>query len=235
LQLGEQNLILDGELIALGEDGKPDFNRLQTALKEEPHIVNFVVFDLLRIGEEDLRGLPLVDRFERLEQLVTEPFKPPLMLSPALEGEDPEALLDVTCKSGFEGVIAKKLSSRYTGNRSTNWIKVKCGSEGNFMIVGYKLAKGSSNRVGSLLLAEKTPEGLEYRGKVGTGFTDGLRMELFQLLQPLKVAEPPLKVARKGTIDVFWVKPELVAKVRFVEITNAGSLRHSSFLGLVPK
>ncbi|MFN7172605.1 MAG: non-homologous end-joining DNA ligase [Fimbriimonadaceae bacterium] len=235
LNIGEKNLILDGELIALGEDGKPDFNRLQKALKGEPQIVNFVAFDLLRIGEEDLRGLPLSHRFARLKELVPEPFNHPLFLSLTLDGEDPGALLDSTCKSGFEGIIAKKLSSRYTGKRSLDWIKVKCGGVGNFEIVGYKLVKGSSNHIGSLLLAQKTPEGLEYRGKVGTGFTDALRSELFQLLQPLRVAEAPLKVARKDNIDVFWVNPELAAKVRFVEITNAGSLRHSSFLGLVPK
>jgi bifunctional non-homologous end joining protein LigD len=222
--------LIDGEAVALGEDGKPNFGLLQRVLKNDGSAdLAFYAFDLLVDQGKDITGLPNLERKERLAALLKG------VAAPILYGDHiiakGEALFDAICKEGGEGIIAKKASAPYRGARGKNWLKVKCIARQEFVIVGWQ---ASEKRRGfrSLHLAVRDGEKLAYAGKVGTGFDTAMIADLSATMKPLAVKAPPLDVPRSVLRGSTWIKPELVAEVAFTEFTAAGTLRHPSFIAL---
>jgi bifunctional non-homologous end joining protein LigD len=221
--------LIDGEAVALDEDGRPSFQLLQSTLKGGSANLAFYAFDLLIDRGADIRKLPNVERKERLAALL-ETVPPPILYGDHIVGRG-EEMFDAVCKQGGEGIISKKASAAYSGTRTRNWLKIKCIQRQEFVIVGWS---ESDKRRGfrSLLLAAKDGRKLAYVGKVGTGFNAKLIEELSERMAPLEVDKAPVEVPRPDRKGAHWIKPELVAEINYAEFTDDGILRHPSFVGL---
>ena len=225
--------VVDGEVCALDEQGRPSFSAMQQGKSGTP--IAYFVFDLLEVEGEPTVDLPLEERRERLEKLLDKRNKT-VRFSESFE--DGESLLAAAEEQGLEGIMAKRLGTRYLpGRRTREWLKIKGHGRQEFVIAGYTRGKGRRERtLGSLVLATFEGDELVYVGNVGTGFND---REIDRLLKKLKALErktPPFKEVpkmpriRKG--DVIWVEPKLVTEVEFVEWTHDGRLRAPSYKGL---
>jgi bifunctional non-homologous end joining protein LigD len=225
--------VLDGEVCALDDQGRPSFSAMQQAKPETPIV--YEIFDVLELDGEPLVDLPLRHRRERLETLLDRRHRT-VRLSETFE--DGEPLLQAAKQQGLEGLIAKRLDSPYRqGKRTREWLKIKTHGRQEFVIAGYSKGQGRrSGRFGSLVLGVWRGDELSYVGNVGTGFTDKDIDELLTKLRPLEQKQSPFPVVPKmpkvKKDDVVWVKPELVAEVEFVEWTHDGRLRAPSFQGL---
>jgi bifunctional non-homologous end joining protein LigD len=222
--------LIDGEAVALNQKGQPDFQLLQSTLKDQrgKNLV-FYAFDLLIDRGEDITKLSNLKRKERLAELLkTAPST--IIYGDHVMGRG-EALLNTICKEGGEGVIAKKASAPYRGERTKNWLKIKCIERQEFVIAGWT---ESDKRAGfrSLLLAAKEHGKLTYVGKVGTGFNATLLHELTAKMKPLEVEKAPVEVPRADRKGAHYIKPQLVAEIAFTEFTSEGILRHPSFIAL---
>jgi len=221
--------LIDGEAVALGANGKPDFGLLQSSLKGGNADLAFYAFDLMVDQGEDITHLPNIERKERLAALLkTAP--PPILYGDHVIAKG-EALLDAICAENGEGIIAKKAKAPYRGARAKNWLKVKCIARQEFVIVGWQ---ASDKRRGfrSLHLAVREGRKLTYAGKVGTGFDTALIECLSATMRPLAIDKPALEVPRTALRGSHWIKPELVGEVAFTEFTVDGVLRHPSFIAL---
>jgi bifunctional non-homologous end joining protein LigD len=222
--------LIDGEAVALNTKGKPDFQLLQSTLKDQKgkNLV-FYAFDLLVDRGEVITGLSNLERKERLKALL-ENSPSTFLYGDHVTGKG-EALFNAICAEGGEGVIAKKASAPYRGSRTKNWLKIKCVNRQEFVIVGWS---ESDKRVGfrSLLLAAREKGKLTYVGKVGTGFDTRMLHEMMDRMKPLEVGEAPVEVPRADRKGAHWIKPELVAEIAFAEFTSEGILRHPSFIAL---
>lgn len=226
--------LIDGELCAVDEHGRPNFTLLKNSLDGQTPVV-FYVFDLLELDGEDIARLPQLERKERLAALLAAlPVDAPIAYSEHVVGRGQE-VFDAMAKGGFEGVIAKSPTARYYGgDRSTAWLKVKCVQRQEFVVIGWRPPKYGVDDVRGLFLATYEDEQLVYRGSVGTGFTDRMRREIREMLQLIHV-DGPLKVQgmpRAEERACCWVQPRLLAEVEFTEITPDGLVRHPSFKGL---
>lgn len=245
--LGGHRTVLDGEVVALDDQGRSNFSTLQARmhLTDPARVaqlraqvpVRYVVFDLLHLDGHDTFDLPYVDRRRLLTDLV-EPG--PGWLVPAHQVGDGAALLDAARQRGLEGVMAKRLDSVYRpGKRSPAWRKVKVRRGQEVVVGGWSTGeRGRSSSFGALLVGVRDPgdEGgpLRFAGGVGTGFSDALLAELRARLGELATDEcpfdpPPPPLVRR---TAHWVRPELVAEVAFGDWTPDDRLRHPSFLGL---
>jgi bifunctional non-homologous end joining protein LigD len=226
---------LDGEIVVADQRGATSFQALQRALDGRAAGVVYFVFDLLWADGEDLRELPLSERVRRLEKWL--PKLSPrgaLRLSERLSGRGPDAW-QAACRLGLEGLIGKRLDAPYVGGRTDAWIKLKCRSGQEFVIGGYTEPAGQRHGFGALLVGTRAADGgLDYAGRVGTGFDQRALASLRDKLDALETAAPPFRVAPKiaRATRVHWVKPKLVAQVNFAEWTNEGLLRQASFQGL---
>ena len=221
--------LIDGEAVALGKGGKPDFQLLQSTLKGGDADLAFYAFDLLVDQGEDITGLSNLERKERLAALL-KGVAPPLIYGDHIIAKG-EALFDAICKEGGEGIIAKKARAPYRGERAKSWLKVKCIQRQEFVIVGWQ---ASDKRRGfrSLHLAVRDGKTLTYAGKVGTGFDTRMIESLSETMRPLQVDKPPLDVPRAMLRGSHWIEPRLVGEVAFTEFTSDGVLRHPSFIAL---
>ncbi|MGN6589005.1 MAG: DNA ligase D [Sphingomicrobium sp.] len=221
--------LIDGEAVALDEDGRPSFQLLQSTLKGGGAPLAFYAFDLLVEGGKDIRKLPNIERKERLAALL-KGVSPPILYGDHIIGRG-EEMFAAVCKSGGEGIISKKASATYSGTRTRNWLKIKCIQRQEFVIVGWS---ESDKRRGfrSLLLAAKKGRTLTYAGKVGTGFNARLIEELMDLMEPLATDKAAVNVPRAERKGAHWIAPKLVAEINFSEFTDEGILRHPSFVGL---
>ena len=221
--------LIDGEAVALGDDGKPDFQLLQATLKGGDADLAFYAFDLLVDQGEDIRKLPNLERKERLAALL-KAVSPPILYGDHVVGKG-EALFDAICAEGGEGIISKKAKAPYRGERAKNWLKIKCIQRQEFVIVGWQ---ASDKRKGfrSLHLAAKEGRKLTYAGKVGTGFNTAMIQELSERMKPLAVDGPPVEVPRAVRRGSHWIEPKLVAEIAYTEFTGDGVLRHPSFIAL---
>ena len=223
--------VVDGEVVALDEHGKPSFS----AIQQGRTTLVYELFDLLELDGEPIVDLPLDDRRARLEALVDRRVKQ-VQVSGAFD--DGEALLEAAKEQHLEGVMAKKRSSRYAeGKRTRDWLKVKTHGRQEFVIAGYTKGQGRrAGSFGSLVLAAYRGDELHWVGNVGTGFSERDIDGLLAKLEPLRRETSPLVVVpkmpkvRKG--DVVWVEPKLVGEVEFAEWTHDGHLRAPSFEGL---
>ncbi len=233
--------LLDGEIVAEDEGGRPSFERLQArmgltrprdveaAMARVP--VRGLFFDCLGLEGHDLRGLPLVQRKELLARVL-----PPLGLVQRCDhvvGHG-EAFFEAASEMGLEGIVAKRLTSTYSGRRSPDWIKVKCDRRQEFVIGGYTEPQGSRARFGALHVGLYEGTRLVYVTKVGTGFDTAALESIARALKPLARPTSPFEAGSPGGKGNHWVEPRLVCEIRFTEWTREGGLRHPAFLGLRP-
>jgi bifunctional non-homologous end joining protein LigD len=220
------DFVVDGEAVAFA-GSNTSFARL--ARRGHDRVAVFLyVFDVMHLDGRDTRSLPLRER-KRLLRGALE-FHGPIRLTPH-RNRDGEALFQEACRKGWEGLIAKRADSPYTGARSRDWLKLKCAAEQELVVGGYTAPKGSREELGALLVGHFEDERLRYAGKVGTGFDRETLRDLARRLAPLRRDHSPFADEVKGR-DVTWVEPELVAQVGFSEWTRDGRLRHPRFLGV---
>lgn len=228
--------LIDGEIIARGGNGNPDFSSLQAVLKRgngsqtDDDALEFHAFDLLELDGEDLAAMPNIERKERLEALLSE-AAPPVFVADHVIGAG-EKLYDAMCAADQEGVIAKRVDAPYLGRRTKNWVKVKCTRRQEFVIVGWSKSGAKGRPFASLLLGQYEGKALVYRGKVGTGFDADSLAGVAAKLDKLARKTAPVEVERTEARGASWVTPKLVAEVAFAEFTGEGRIRHGSFLGL---
>ena len=224
-----RSALLDGEAVVMDEAGRSSFQALQGALKGAPASISYMAFDLLELDGEDLTGLPLVDRKEKLRAILAGKGAR-IRYSDHIEGSG-EKLLQGFCQAGLEGVVSKRRDGRYVGSRSGGWLKAKCIKRQEFVVVGWT-PSDKSRSFRSLILAVHDQGALRYAGKVGTGFNTDEQFQLMDLMRPLEQHEATVKAPRAEVRGAHWLKPRLVAEIAFTEMTNEGTLRHPSFLGL---
>ena len=227
---------LDGEVVALLPDGRVSFQWLQNAFEAhtDSHLV-YVVFDLLYLDGYDLRPIPLIERKRLLSALLQDNSQSTLIRYSAHIAGQGEVAFAEACRSGMEGLIAKRADASYLAGRNRNWVKVKCGRRQEFVIGGFTDPSGSRTVFGALLLGVFDENGrLRYAGRTGTGFSNRSLAELHARLKRLQRTKSPFVNPPGGSqaAGVHWVKPTLVAEVAFAEWTNEGQLRHASFQGL---
>jgi bifunctional non-homologous end joining protein LigD len=244
-QLSVESAVLDGEICALDEQGRPRFQLLQARAtgKERPPL-RYFVFDVLNVEGEDIRHQPLHERRQHL-QAVLAGAPDDVRYSAPLEG-DTDALLEMVRELGMEGLIGKKADSKYVaGLRSKEWIKLKVVTEQEFVIGGFTPPEGTRPHFGALIVGYYRNGGLQCAGKVGTGFNHALLATLHKQMKAMQIdacpfANLPHKSANRWSHGITkaemrrctWVKPELVCQVKFTEWTEDESLRHPVFLGL---
>jgi bifunctional non-homologous end joining protein LigD len=243
-QLGMREAVLDGEIIAFDDAGRPSFARLQSRMhltsssairrRMADTPVVYAIFDLLYLDGRSLLELPYSERRERLEALE---LSGPAWRVPAHHGGDGAALLEATRKQGLEGVVAKRRDSRYEPGRRTNgWVKVKHTSRQELVIGGWLPGEGRrSERIGALLVGYPDGEAarrLRYAGRVGTGFTDAVLDDLRRRLAPLRRDDNPFDPRPRLPRNAVYVEPTLVAEIEFANWTTDGIMRAPSFKGL---
>jgi bifunctional non-homologous end joining protein LigD len=239
-ELGARRLILDGEIVAFDQEGRPSFERLQSRMhlasdsavrrrmRDIP--VTYIAFDLLYLDGHSTMPLGYENRRELLDALELEG---PAWRAPAYNRGEGSALLAATKELGIEGIVAKRLASPYEpGRRSSAWVKVKNICEQDVVIGGWVPGEGRrSGRVGAVVAGLYEDGRLVYVGKVGTGFTDRTLAILERELAPLRRDSSPFhgRQPPKGTI---FAEPRLVARVELREWTTSGTMRAPSFKGL---
>ncbi|MEO6500682.1 MAG: non-homologous end-joining DNA ligase [Jatrophihabitantaceae bacterium] len=249
-RLGNGQLILDGEVVAFGADGRPSFARLQKRMhvgqageaqrlsRTDP--ARYLIFDLLHLDGAATIGLPYQQRRQLLEELDLDGAS---WQCPSYFAGNGEMVLQASQQLGLEGVVAKRLASAYRpGRRSPDWRKIKNLRTQEVVVLGWQPGNGRrAGTIGSILVGvpgegESAAAGLRYAGKVGTGFTDAALDALHRQLRPLARPTPALTAPppRAYTVGAQWVRPELVAEVAFGEWTPDGRLRHPVWRGLRP-
>lgn len=227
--------IIDGEVVALDDNGNPSFQRLQNltgfgikpAVKGAAPVLNFFAFDLLYLNGYDLRKAALIDRRQLLMSILLP--SDVVRYSEHFAGKGDELLKAVQAK-GLEGIIAKQAQSRYESKRSASWIKIKVTCQQDFVICGYIL--GEREPFGALVLGYYKDKKLIYAGNVGSGFTQQSLKSVFEKIKPLITKKPVLGDVPKDIGEVTWVKPELVCLVKFTSWTKDDRLRAPVFLGM---
>jgi len=247
----KEPLVLDGEIVALDGQGEPTgFQQLQgrihlggresfavsamakTANDSRPPTVAYVVFDLLREGRTDFRNRPLLERRAALERVFGRTRSPLLRLSTLVRG-DGRALYKQALERGWEGLIAKHATSRYkSGKRTPDWRKLKILHEQEFVVGGWTEPRQTRAHFGALLLGVYEGKHFVYVGHTGTGFNERELSRLMKLLRPLEAKTCPFTPTPKTNERPHWVRPELVAQIKFTEWTADAKLRHPVYMGL---
>jgi bifunctional non-homologous end joining protein LigD len=225
----EGDAVIDGELVALDKDGISHFQLLQNALRHEAKLL-YCVFDLMFHEGKDLRGLTLLERKERLKEIL--PRHKLIEFSRHRKTFGTKFFKEAELQ-GLEGIMAKRAGSPYvSGGRTADWLKIKTAKRQEVVIAGFTAPKRSRPFFGALVLAVREKNTWRYIGHVGTGFTHKILEELHGKLLPLKTAKSPFVYKVKDEGVTTWVKPSLVAELKFTEWTTAGEMRHPVYLGL---
>lgn len=227
--------ILDGEVVALLDNGASDFQALQTALSEHrTSPLVYFVFDLLYLDGVDLRSLPLEERKEQLTRLLARHPQSRIRYSGHVVGRGKDVVAR-SCRLGLEGIVSKRREGAYSSGRSDAWLKTKCSQRQEFVIGGFTDSESTRRGLGALLVGYfNKAGGLVYAGKVGTGFSLKTEQDLKERLKAREQSEKSFVNAVKDErrASTHWVRPELLAEVQYSNWTEAGHLRHPSFQGL---
>lgn len=227
--IGDGDLVLDGEVVALDGQGVSRFQLLQRRGSGEA-APRYATFDLLEHRGRSLLEEPLGERREALERIV--PARRGSLLIARRMERDGQRAYAVAKEKGWEGLIAKDERSLYhPGVRSREWLKVKVRKESEFVLGGYTAPAGTRTHLGALLVGLYDGDRLRYTGKVGTGFSGATLASLGAKLEPLRTERSPFDEPPRMR-DVTWVRPKLVAQIAYAEWTSDGKLRQPAFLGL---
>jgi len=233
-KLKTSDALLDGEVAMVLPDGRTSFQAMQnsSSAASGASLVYFV-FDLLSLDDEHLASLPLEERKSHLRALIGTRQTGRIRYSKHIDGRGDE-LFAHACRMGLEGIVSKRRDRPYREGRHGDWLKTKCSLRQEFVIGGVTDPEGARAGLGALLLGYYAGDRLVFAGKVGTGFSQKLAIDLRRQLDALEQKEcpfdptPPRPISRAA----HWVKPKLVCEVEFTEWTNDGSTRHPSFQGL---
>jgi len=228
-QVRAKEAILDGEICALDREGIPRFQMLQRkGASQRPPIVYFV-FDLLYVDGYDLTACTVVERKAKLAEIILPSNV--IKFSDHLEG-DGEAFFREVAKFRLEGMMAKRAESKYVQKRSSDWLKIKTVMRQEVVVGGYTQPRGTRSFFGSLVCGLYRNDQLHYVAHIGGGFNEKLLASIHKLMQPLKTDQSPFLSVPKTNEPVQWLKPRLVAEVKFSEWTADTHLRHPVFVGL---
>ena len=233
--------VIDGEVVALDEDGRPSFNALQNHGSAGIPL-HFFIFDLLMLQGRDVMAEPLAKRRDLIEKHVLPKLADPIRYSPILEATLADLIRSVKAQ-GLEGLVAKRRDSRYEpGLRSGAWQKMRVNQMQEFVIAGYT---SSLKNFDALVIGYYEGNKLLYAARTRNGFTPASRADLFKRIKPLEIKECPFanlpekKAGRWGAgltaakmAECIWLKPQLVAQFEYVEWTEDSHLRHSRFIAL---
>jgi len=233
-EIAAQTAVIDGEILALNPEGKPDFQLLQNAAgfrpgprRPEKPVFIFYAFDLLYCNGRDLSNEPLLDRKRLLSQIIDGQGR--IRFSDHVEGKG-RLLFQQVREQGLEGIIAKDGLSKYVQRRSKLWLKIKSAKTMDAVIGGYTGRRGSRSHFGALILGLYDGRALHHIGNVGGGFSEGDLQQLHKRMNALLTDKCPFGTAPKTKEKAQWVRPELVCEVRFTEMTADGKLRPPIFL-----
>jgi bifunctional non-homologous end joining protein LigD len=243
--VGRKQALLDGEIVAFDAAGRPDFETLQPRMHVSSAAqadrlaattpVTFLAFDILQLDGRSLLALPYAERRQILQSLDGD--DPSWLIPPHFAGPDLDAVLAASAQNGLEGVVVKRLDSRYNpGDRSGSWLKIKNSLRQEVVIAGWQPGKGNrEGKIGSLLVGLHEDGALRYCGHVGTGFTDKALRMLGEKLRPLRRKDSPFDGPVSGgeyARHAVWVEPRLVIEVEFDRWTRAGRMRAPAYRGL---
>ncbi|HVA33229.1 MAG TPA: non-homologous end-joining DNA ligase, partial [Candidatus Baltobacteraceae bacterium] len=223
-------IVIDGEIVSLDSEGRSAFQRLQESQKTNA-VLTYAAFDVIYADGRDLRKRPLEERKALLERLIRD--EQLVVYSKHVVGKG-KALFARAQQRQLEGIVGKKRGSTYQERRSRDWVKIKAQCEQEFVIGGWTEPRGSRQGFGALLLGAYDAGKFRYVGHVGTGFSNKFLLELHGRLLKLARKTCPFDTAVEGNMKAHWVKPQLVAEVRFTEWTRDRLLRQPAFLGLRP-
>lgn len=240
----DRDVLVDGEVIGLNADGRPDFGVLQDRMhvrratvaerKAEQLPATFMAFDLLRLDGQALHDLPLEERRGRLADLAAQGDVGGAWQVPAAY-DDGEMLHRATFEQRLEGIVSKRRSSRYVfGARSPHWLKFPHRRRASYVVGAWRPETGSTDRLGSVLVGEPTADGLVYRGRVGSGIAGKAGLVLMQALRPLTRDASPFvdEVPRVDAAGSHWVEPVLVIDVEALGMSTQQRLRQPAYCGL---
>lgn len=220
--------VIDGELVALDENGVSHFQLMQNALRHEAKL-QYCAFDLMFHDGEDLRSLSLLERKKRLKEILPRNKRIAFSRHRKTEGKK---FFEEAERKGLEGIMAKRADSKYlSGARTDNWLKIKTSKRQEVVIAGFTAPRRTRPFFGAFALAVRE-NGWRYIGHVGTGFSHKTLEELHGKLIKIKTSKSPFATNVKDEAVTTWVKPSLVAEVKFTEWTTKGEMRHPVYLGL---
>lgn len=233
-EVAAQTAVIDGEILALDPEGKPDFQLLQDAAgfrhgprrREQPVLI-FYAFDLLYCNGRDLSNEPLLERKRLLSQLIAGQGR--IRFSDHVQGKG-RLLFEQVREQGMEGIIAKDGQSTYEQRRSKRWLKIRLAKTLDAVIGGYTAGRGSRSHFGALILGLYDGDELRAIGNVGGGFSEDGLQQLHQRMQALRTDQSPFGTAPQTEEKAQWLRPQLVCEVRFTEMTADGKLRQPIFL-----
>ncbi len=234
-KLRVRDALIDGEVAVVLPDGRTSFQALQNAFSEHGSRASLVyfVFDLLQLDRENVAAEPLERRKARLRKLVGARKTGRIRYSDHVEGRGDEFFAQA-CRAGLEGIVSKRRDRPYREGRHGDWVKTKCVQRQEFVIGGFTDPEGMRVGIGALLIGYYEGDRLVFSGKVGTGFTQKMAVDLRRRLDALEQKTCPFTPPPAGALGkhAHWVKPVLVCEVVFTEWTGEGKIRHPSFQGL---
>ncbi len=223
-------MVIDGEIVALDNKGKSDFQLLQEYEKNPDIKIKYYVFDILEYKHRNLTSLTLLERKKLLKDVL--PKSDIVLYCEDVKDDGLDFFKEIRRKN-LEGMIAKKKDGQYLpGKRTSLWLKIKYQHTEEVVIAGFTAPQGSRQKFGALVLGVYKNGKLKYAGHTGTGFTNNLLNELYNKMLPLKTDRQPFNPEIRIRNDITWIKPKLVANIRFTEWTKSGSMRHPVFQGL---
>ncbi|WP_333852928.1 DNA ligase D [Epilithonimonas sp.] len=230
LKLQDHNMVLDGEIVAYDAKGKPNFQWLQQ-IGDNPNLaLTFQVFDLLWLNGHSTENLSYLQRKELLKDALVEneviKFSEHIL-------ENGKAFFQAAQDLGLEGIVAKKTDSLYKENlRSSEWLKIKIHKSDEAIICGFTEPKGSRKKFGALILGKYLNGEMVFCGHTGVGFNDQLLSDIYYKMKPLITKNSVFKITPKTNTKATWIKPKLVAEIKFTEVTKDHLYRHPIFLRL---